>query len=169
MLTESDFTATSTSHLHHRQALINASKPPMITVFEHLQNQGKARRRWGPAYLNSLAQYVPSASQHPALCRDRSRACHPAQAGHGQRRNLHQCLQPAGPHRGSASWTRPRPRSLPLAKRDRAPKLGLQSLDTLVIDLLDKVQEMADNPVDGDRHSHRLCRPGPHDQRPCRG
>jgi len=44
-------------------ALINASKPAdVITVFEHLQNQGHAEAVGGLGYLNSLAQYVPSAS-----------------------------------------------------------------------------------------------------------
>ena len=44
-------------------ALINATKPAdVITVYEHLQNQGKADEIGGLSYLNSLAQYVPSAS-----------------------------------------------------------------------------------------------------------
>ena len=44
-------------------ALINASKPAdVITVFEQLQNQGHAEAAGGLGYLNSLAQYVPSAS-----------------------------------------------------------------------------------------------------------
>ena len=44
-------------------ALINAGKPAdVITVFEHMQSQGKAEEVGGLAYLNSLAQYVPSAS-----------------------------------------------------------------------------------------------------------
>ena len=65
-------------------ALTNASKPAdVITVFEHLQNQGKADEVGGLAYLNSLAQYVPSASNIP-LRRDRARSLHPAQAGQRQ-------------------------------------------------------------------------------------
>src|SRR6218665_1283864 len=41
--------------------LINASRPAdVITVFEHLQNLGKAEETGGLAYLNALAQYVPS-------------------------------------------------------------------------------------------------------------
>ncbi|MDZ4356359.1 MAG: DnaB-like helicase N-terminal domain-containing protein, partial [Variovorax sp.] len=43
--------------------LVNASKPAdVVTVFEHLQNLGKAEEAGGLAYLNSLAQYVPSAA-----------------------------------------------------------------------------------------------------------
>jgi replicative DNA helicase len=44
-------------------ALINATKPAdVITVYEHLQNKGKADEVGGLSYLNSLAQYVPSAA-----------------------------------------------------------------------------------------------------------
>src|SRR4051812_5441006 len=40
-------------------ALVNASKPAdVITVFEHMQSQGRAEEIGGLAYLNSLAQYV---------------------------------------------------------------------------------------------------------------
>ena len=41
--------------------LINDSKPAdVITVFEELQRQGRAEAAGGIAYLNALAQYVPS-------------------------------------------------------------------------------------------------------------
>ena len=57
-------------------ALINASKPAdVITVFEHLQNLGKAEEVGGLGYLNSLAQYVPSASnirRYAEIVRDKS-------------------------------------------------------------------------------------------------
>ena len=43
--------------------LVNASKPAdVITVYEHLQSIGKSEEVGGLAYLNALAQYVPSAS-----------------------------------------------------------------------------------------------------------
>ena len=57
-------------------ALINTGKPAdVITVFEHMQSQGKAEEVGGLAYLNSLAQYVPSASniqRYAEIVRDRS-------------------------------------------------------------------------------------------------
>lgn len=57
-------------------ALINGSKPAdVITVFEQLQNQGKAEEIGGLAYLNSLAQYVPSAGnirRYAEIVRERS-------------------------------------------------------------------------------------------------
>ena len=43
--------------------LINETKPAdVITVYEELQRQGKGDEIGGLAYLNALAQYVPSAS-----------------------------------------------------------------------------------------------------------
>ncbi len=43
--------------------IINASRPAdVITVFEHLQSAGKAEACGGLAYLNALAQSVPSAA-----------------------------------------------------------------------------------------------------------
>jgi replicative DNA helicase len=64
LLNESDF-----YRYEHRLAygaiatLVNASKPAdVVTVYEHLQNLGKSDEAGGLAYLNSLAQYVPSAA-----------------------------------------------------------------------------------------------------------
>ena len=57
-------------------ALINATKPAdVITVYEQLQAQGKADEIGGLAYLNSLAQYVPSAAnirRYAEIVRERS-------------------------------------------------------------------------------------------------
>ena len=57
-------------------ALINASKPAdVITVSEYIQNQGKIAEMGGLGYLNSLAQYVPSASnirRYAEIVRERS-------------------------------------------------------------------------------------------------
>ena len=53
-------------------ALINATKPAdVITVFEHLQSQGKAEEVGGLAYLNSLAQSCPA----PATSAGMPRSC----------------------------------------------------------------------------------------------
>src|SRR5205085_11646475 len=64
LLTDSDF-----YRYEHRLifsavgTLINATRPAdVITVFEQLQSLGKADEVGGLAYLNSLAQYVPSAA-----------------------------------------------------------------------------------------------------------
>lgn len=56
--------------------LINANRAAdVITVFEHLQTQGKADEIGGLAYLNSLAQYVPSSAnirRYAEIVRERS-------------------------------------------------------------------------------------------------
>ena len=77
VLTEQDF-----YRYEHRavfasmSVLINASKPAdVITVFEQLQSAGKAEEIGGLSYLNSLAQYVPSAGnirRYAEIVRDRS-------------------------------------------------------------------------------------------------
>jgi replicative DNA helicase len=77
LLTDSDF-----YRYEHRLiyavigALVNATKPAdVITVYEQLQVQGKAEEIGGLAYLNSLAQYVPSAAnirRYAEIVRERS-------------------------------------------------------------------------------------------------
>lgn len=57
-------------------ALVNATKPADIfTVYDYLQNSGKAAEVGGLGYLNGLAQYVPSASnirRYAEIVRERS-------------------------------------------------------------------------------------------------
>lgn len=64
LLNESDF-----YRYEHRlifgaiASLVNANKPAdVVTVFEHLKAQGRADEAGGLAYINALAQYVPSAA-----------------------------------------------------------------------------------------------------------
>ena len=129
-------------------ALINASKPAdVITVYEHLQGMGKAEEIGGLAYLNSLAQYVPSASnirRYAEIVRERAilrklvtasddiatNACNP------QGRPVERILDEA------------EQKIFAIGEEGSRMKQGFQSLDSLVIDLLDRVQEMADNPMD---------------------
>lgn len=149
LLNESDF-----YRYEHRlvfaacSKLINESKPAdVITVFEELQRLGKAEEMGGLAYLNSLAQYVPSASnirRYAEIVRERS---------------ILRKLVTASDEIATNAFN---PRGKPVAKiLDEAEskifkigeegsrmKAGFQSMDTLVVDLLDRVQEMADNPHD---------------------
>ena len=77
LLTEGDF-----HRFEHRlifgaiSALATANLPAdVITVFEHLQRAGKAEECGGLAYLNSLAQSVPSAAnmrRYATIVRDRA-------------------------------------------------------------------------------------------------
>ena len=129
-------------------ALINASKPAdVITVFEHLQNQGHADAVGGLGYLNSLAQYVPSASnirRYAEIVRERS---------------ILRKLVSASDEIATAAFN-PKGKQVDkildeaeqkifnIGEEGSRMKQGFQSMDSLVVELLDRVQEMADNPND---------------------
>jgi replicative DNA helicase len=77
LLTDSDFYRHEHRHIYAAIGnLIAASKPAdVITVFEALQSLGKADDCGGLAYLNALAQSVPSASnvrRYAEIVRERS-------------------------------------------------------------------------------------------------
>ena len=129
-------------------ALINLSKPAdVITVFEHLKNQGKAEEVGGLTYLNSLAQYVPSASnirRYAEIVRERA---------------ILRKLVSASDEIATSAFN---PKGKPIDKiLDEAEQKifnigeegsrmnqGFQTMDTLALALMDRVQEMADNPND---------------------
>jgi replicative DNA helicase len=129
-------------------ALINASKPAdVITVFEQLLGQGKAEEIGGLAYLNALAQYVPSAGnirRYAEIVRERS------------------ILRKLVSASDEISTTAFNPQGRPVAtildeaeqkifnigEEGARNRQGFQAMDTLVVALLDRVQEMADNPND---------------------
>jgi replicative DNA helicase len=138
----------------HRQiyaaiaALINASRPAdVITVYEHLQNTGKAEEVGGLGYLNGLAQFVPSASnirRYAEIVRERSIlrklvsasdeiATH---AFNTQGRPVAQILDEA------------EQKIFQIGEEGSRMKQGFQAMPQLVVELLDRVQEMADNPND---------------------
>ena len=128
--------------------LVNGSKPAdVITVYEHLQNQGKSDSMGGLAYLNSLAQYVPSASnirRYAEIVRERAilRKLVTASdeiatnAFNPQGRPVDKILDEA------------EQKIFNIGEEGSRTKQGFQSMDTLVIELMDRVQEMADNPND---------------------
>ncbi len=129
-------------------ALVEANKPAdVITVNEHLQNQGKADEIGGLGYLNSLAQYVPSAAnirRYAEIVRERA---------------ILRKLVSASDEISTSAFN---PQGKPVAKiLDEAEqkifnigeegsrmKQGFQGMDTLVVQLLDRVEEMANNPND---------------------
>ena len=127
---------------------INASKPAdVITVYEKLQSQGKGEEIGGLAYLNSLAQYVPSASnirRYAEIVRERG--------------ILRKLVTASDEIATNAFNTQGRPvdkildeaeqKIFNLGEEGSRMKQGFQAMDTLVVDLLDRVQEMADNPND---------------------
>jgi len=128
--------------------LINASKPAdVITVYEHLQGLGKAEEIGGLSYLNSLAQYVPSASnirRYAEIVRERA--------------ILRKLITASDEIATSAFNPQGRPvdkvldeaeqKIFHIGEEGARMKRGFQAMDTLVVDLLDRVQEMADNPND---------------------
>jgi replicative DNA helicase len=112
-----------------------------------LQGQGKAEEIGGLAYLNSLAQYVPSASnirRYAEIVRDRS--------------ILRKLVTASDEIATTAFNPKGRPVSqivdeseqkiFNIGEQGKRNKQGFQAMDTLVVNLLDRVQEMADNPND---------------------
>ncbi len=128
--------------------LVNAAKPAdVITVFEQLQSQGRADEAGGLAYLNSLAQYVPSAAnirRYAEIVRERAILRKlvsvsdeiATNAFNPQGRAVAQILDEA------------EQKIFNIGEEGSRMKQGFQGLDSLVVDLLDRVQEMADNPND---------------------
>jgi replicative DNA helicase len=129
-------------------ALINGSKPAdVITVFEYLKNQGNAEEVGGLAYLNSLAQYVPSASnirRYAEIVRDRSILRKLVSASDEIATNA---FNPKG-RAVSDIVDESEQKIFNIGEQGKRNKQGFQSMDTLVVNLLDRVQEMADNPND---------------------
>ena len=128
--------------------LINASKPAdVITVYEHLQGMGKAEEIGGLLYLNQLAQYVPSATnirRYAEIVRERSILRKLVTASDDIATNA---FNPQG-KTVDRILDEAEQKILAIGEEGARNKQGFQSLDTLVVDLLDRVQEMADNPMD---------------------
>ncbi|MES2582267.1 MAG: replicative DNA helicase [Pseudomonadota bacterium] len=129
-------------------ALVNASKPAdVITVFEHMQSQGRAEEIGGLAYLNSLAQYVPSASnirRYAEIVRDRSLLRKLVTASDEIATNA---FNPKG--RPVAEIVDESEQKIfKIGEAGKRNNQGFQAMDSLVVKLLDRVQEMADNPND---------------------
>ncbi|MBK7510508.1 MAG: 50S ribosomal protein L9 [Comamonadaceae bacterium] len=129
-------------------ALVNASRPAdVITVFEHLQSLGKADEIGGLGYLNSLAQYVPSASnirRYAEIVRERSILRKLVSASDEIATNA---FNPKG-RPVDKILDEAEQKIFNIGEEGSRMKQGFQAMDTLVVDLLDRVQEMADNPND---------------------
>ncbi|GBU15141.1 replicative DNA helicase [Polaromonas sp.] len=128
--------------------LINGSKPAdIITVFERLQSLGKADDIGGLSYLNALAQYVPSASnirRYAEIVRERSILRKLVAASDEIATNA---FNP----KGKAVTTildEAEQKILNIGEQGGRSQQGFQSMDTLVVDLLDRVTEMSENPND---------------------
>jgi len=146
LLTETDF-----YRFEHRlifsaiAALVQSGKPAdVITVFERLQGLGKADDCGGLAYLNALAQSVPSAAnmrRYAEIVRERA---------------ILRKLIAASDEIATAAFS-PQGRAVPQVLDEAEAKIlkigeegsrqrqGFQSIDKLVIALLDRVNELHDN------------------------
>ena len=146
LLTDSDF-----YRYEHRlifgavAALVQSSRPAdVITVFEHLQSLGKSDDCGGLAYLNALAQSVPSAAnmrRYAEIVRERAvlRKLIAASdeiataAFNREGRQVTQILDEA------------ESKILKIGEEGSRQKQGFQSMDKLVVALLDRVNELAEN------------------------
>ncbi|SFC64467.1 replicative DNA helicase [Polaromonas sp. OV174] len=128
--------------------LINASKPAdIITVYERLQSLGKADEIGGLSYLNALAQYVPSAAnirRYAEIVRERSILRKLVAASDEIATNA---FNPKG-KAVSAILDEAEQKIFNIGEQGSRAQQGFQSMDTLVVDLLDRVTEMSENPND---------------------
>ena len=129
-------------------SLINASKPAdIITVFEHLQSQGKAEDTGGLMYLNSLAQYVPSAAnvrRYAEIVRERSILRKLVAASDEIATNA---FNPQG-RPVETILDEAEQKIFNIGEAGSRMKQGFHSMDSLVVQLLDRVTEMSENPND---------------------
>ena len=129
-------------------ALINGSKPAdVITVFEALQRKGKAEEAGSLPYLNSLAQFVPSASnirRYAEIVRERSilRQLVSASDEISTRAFNTQGLEVA------KVLDEAEQKIFKIGEESSRMKQGFIKMDSLVVDLMDKVQELSENPND---------------------
>jgi replicative DNA helicase len=146
LVTESDF-----YRYEHRQiyaaisALVGGGKPAdVVTVHEHLQSLGRADDCGGQAYLNALAQSVPSAAnirRYAEIVRERAvlvkliRASDEiaTQAFNPQGRAVTQILDEA------------ETRIFQIGEEGSRNKQGFIGIDKLVVELIDRVTELHEN------------------------
>jgi replicative DNA helicase len=124
---------------------VSTSKPAdVITVFEQLQMHGKAEECGGIAYLNALAQSVPSAAnlrRYAEIVRERAVLRKLIEASdeiatnafNPQGRSVSQILDEA------------EGRVFQIGEEGQRSKQGFQSMDQLVVQLIDRVTELHEN------------------------
>ena len=122
-----------------------ASKPAdVITVFEQLQSLGKAQDCGGLAYLNALAQSVPSAAnmrRYAEIVRERSILRKLIAASDDI------ATSAFNPHGRAVSTVLDEAESkiFQIGEEGSRQRQGFQSIDKLVVSLIDRVQELHDN------------------------
>jgi replicative DNA helicase len=146
LLTDSDFYRYEHRLIYEAIGKLVATTKPadVITVYEQLQTMGKAEECGGIAYLNALAQSVPSAAnlrRYAEIVRERAilrklieasdeiatRAFNP------QGQGVSQILDEA------------ESRIFKIGEEGSRSKQGFQSMDSLVVQLIDRVTELSEN------------------------
>jgi replicative DNA helicase len=146
LLTDSDF------YRHEHRliyaaigALVGASKPAdVITVFEQLQSRGSAEDCGGLAYLNALAQSVPSAAnmrRYAEIVRERSIL---RKLIHASDEIATSAFNPQGRPVSSILDEAER-RVFQIGEEGSRQRQGFQPIDKLVVALIDRVQELHDS------------------------
>jgi replicative DNA helicase len=126
-------------------ALVGASKPAdVITVYEQLQMQGKADECGGLAYLNALAQSVPSAAnlrRYAEIVRERAIL---RQLIGASDEIATSAFNPQG-RAVSTILDEAESRIFRIGEEGARTRHGFQSIDQLVVQLIDRVTELAEN------------------------
>ena len=146
LLTDSDF------YRHEHRliyaaigGLVSHSKPAdVITVFEQLQGLGKADDAGGLAYLNALAQSVPSAAnmrRYAEIVRERSILRKLIAASDDI---ATAAFNPQG-RQVSTILDEAETKIFKIGEEGSRQRQGFQGIDKLVVALIDRVQELHDN------------------------
>ncbi len=126
-------------------ALVGASKPAdVITVYEQLQMLGKADDCGGLAYLNALAQSVPSAAnlrRYAEIVRERAIL---RQLIGASDEIATSAFNPQG-RAVSTILDEAESRIFKIGEEGSRARHGFQSIDKLVVQLIDRVTELAEN------------------------
>ncbi len=146
LLTETDFYRYEHKAIYKAISdLVTATRPAdVITVFEQLQSHGKAEECGGIAYLNALAQSVPSAAnlrRYAEIVRERAVLRKLIEASDEIATNA---FNPAG-RSVSQILDEAEGRVFQIGEEGQRSRHGFQSMDQLVVQLIDRVTELHEN------------------------
>ena len=146
LLKDTDFYRAEHRQIYGALAtLINAGKPAdVITVFEHLQTHGKAEECGGLVYLNALAQSVPSAAnlrRYAEIVRERS-VLRKLVATSDEIATA--AFNPQG-RQASEILDEAESKIFKIGEEGSRSREGFLSMDQLVVDLIDRVNELHEN------------------------
>ena len=119
----------------------------MVTVYEYLQSRGKADEVGGLAYLNQLAQYVPSAAnirRYAEIVRERSILRKLVSASD----EISTSAFNTGGQEVAKILDIAEQKIFAIGEEGSRMKQGFQGMESLVVQLLDRVVEMSENPND---------------------